>query len=295
MMVVGESTGTEVVYQRPRSVPFAKRLLGDRTAVAGTVGLILIAVAVAAAPWISPADPNDLNTADRLADASLAHPLGTDTLGRDVLSRILHGGRVSLSMALLTTAGITVIGLIVGVAAGLFGGVVDAMAMRLVDIVLAVPLLIVAMVVLGLFGGGSGNLVLTVALLGWPGYARVIRSATLSLREQDFVEAAKAAGVTRTRLMLHHLLPNLAGPATVMSTIDLGRILLTLSALSFLGFGVQPPDPEWGAMLADARNYFYAAPRLLIYPGVAISMLVLAVNLCGDGLRDALDVKVGGR
>ena len=272
-----------------------RRLARDRAAVVGGVLLVLLVAGVLAAPWLAPDDPLRVDAPNRLAGLSLDHPLGTDMLGRDMASRLLFGGRSSLTMALAATAGLSVVGLAVGVLTGMLGGVVDALVMRLVDVVQALPMLIIAMVAIGLWGRGADKLVLVFVAVGWPGYARVVRGATLSLRERAFVDAARSLGASRFRVMWRHIVPNLVGPVTVLSTLDLGRILLGLTALSFLGFGVQPPDPEWGRMLADARTYFYRAPQLLMYPGAAISLLVLAVNLCGDGLRDALDVQIGPR
>ena len=267
-----------------------RRLTGDRPALLGAVVLALVLTALLVTPWVA-GDPVGTDTAHLRAPSSWAHPLGTDGLGRDMAARILYGGRTSVAMALGATVGITLLGVLLGVLAGLRGGVVDSVVMRTVEVVQALPLLIVAMVVIKLLGGGTARLVLVVALLGWPGYARVIRGATLSLRERTFVEASRALGSTRRRIMVRHLVPNLLQPVTVLSTLDLGRTLLTLSALSFLGFGVRPPTPEWGSMLAEARTYFYIAPRLLVYPGLAISLLVLAVNLFGEGLRDMFDSK----
>lgn len=281
-----------------QSVPLAqpgllRRLARDRSALIGMALLLLLLSALLAVPWLPLADPTLVDTRNSLAGPSLAHPAGTDLLGRDLLSRLLHGGRTSITTALLATAGITLLGLFFGVTSGMLGGVVDALVMRLVDVLSALPTLLLAMVVLAVFGSGIDKLVLIVTLLGWPGYARVIRGATLVLREQDYIAASRAVGSSQGRVMLRHIVPNLAGPVTVLSTLDVGRILLALTALSFLGFGVQPPNPEWGAMMADARTNFYGAPKLLLYPGAAISLLVLAVNLCGDGLRDALDARVG--
>lgn len=279
----------EVARTRATSL---RRLAQDRSVLAGVLLLTALLSALLAVPWLPLADPTMVDAPNRLAGPSLQHLAGTDMLGRDMLSRLLHGGRTSVATALVVTTGITVLGLLFGVTAGMLGGVVDTLVMRAVDVLSALPTLLVAMVVLGVLGSGIDKLVLTVTLLGWPGYARVMRGATLVLREQDYVGAARAVGASRLRIMCRHIVPNLLAPVTVLSTLDVGRILLALTALSFLGFGVQPPDPEWGAMMADARNNFYSAPRLLIYPGAAISLLVLAVNLCGDGLRDALDARV---
>ena len=264
-------------------------------AAAGFVLLAVVLGAIVAAPWLRPVDPTAVDTAHRLAPFTLDHPLGTDMLGRDMAARILQGGRTSVMTTIAATAAITLLGLALGVAAGYLGGIVDNLIMRVVELIQALPMMIVVLVAARFLGTGIGNLVLIFAIVGWPAYARVVRVATLSLRERDFVMAARAAGSSRARIVRRHILPNLVAPVTVLSTLDLGRILLGLSALGFLGFGVQPPQPEWGRMLADARSYFYLAPHLLIIPGVAISLVVLAVNLCGDGLRDALDVKVGRR
>ena len=272
-----------------------RRLARDRAAMVGAVLLVALTLAVVAAPWLAPDDPLRVDAPNRLASPSLDHPFGTDMLGRDMASRLLFGGRSSLLMALAATAGLSVVGLVVGVVTGMLGGVVDALVMRVVDVVQALPMLIIAMVAIGLWGRGADKLVAVFVAVGWPGYARVVRGATLALRERPYVDAARSLGASRLRVMWRHIVPNLVGPVTVLSTLDLGRILLGLTALSFLGFGVQPPDPEWGRMLADARSYFYRAPQLMVYPGMAISVLVLAVNLCGDGLRDALDVKIGPR
>lgn len=269
-----------------------RRLARDRAALVGALLLVVMLAALMAAPWLAPADPTVVDPPNALAGPSLQHPAGTDMLGRDMASRLLYGGRISVATALVATLGITVLGLALGVTSGMVGGLVDTLVMRLVDVVSALPTLLVAMAVLGVLGPGTDKLVLTVVLLGWPGYARVIRGATLVLREEQFVGAATAVGASRRRVMARHIVPNLMAPITVLSTLDVGRIVLGLTALSFLGFGVQPPSPEWGAMMSDARSYFYGAPRLLVYPGVAISLLVLALNLCGDGLRDALDARV---
>lgn len=275
-----------------RSGGAGRRFLRDPGAVAGAVLVLVIAGAVLLAPWIAPHDPNLQDKANVLASPSASHVFGTDMLGRDMLSRLLHGGRTSVLLAVMATAGIGVLGLLIGVVSGLVGGIVDTIIGRIIEVIEVLPMLLVAMLSIRILGPGPDKLVLVFVAVGWPGYARVVRASTLSLRERAFVDASRASGAGWIRVMGRHIVPNLMGPVTVLSTIGLGRILLGLTALSFLGFGVQPPHPEWGRMMADAKDYFYAAPRMLIYPGAAISLLVLAVNLCGDGLRDALDTKV---
>ena len=265
-----------------------RRLAHDRTALAGVAVAALFVIGAVVAPWVS-ADPSATDFQDRFARPSLDHPLGTDQLGRDQLSRILHGGRPSLGMALAATTGVTALGMVLGLLAGLWGNKAEALVMRLVDVLQSLPTLILALVVVGLLGQGLRNLVLTVILIQWPQYARVVRGMTLSLRERDFVQAARAVGASRLRITARHVTPNLLGPVVVLSTIDMGRTLLAVSSLSFLGFGVTPPTPEWGSMLAESRAFIDRAPQLLAWPGLAITLVVLAFNLAGDGVRDALD------
>jgi peptide/nickel transport system permease protein len=241
------------------------------------------------APWLATHDPIETNFSERFAPVSRDHPLGTDNLGRDVFSRIVHGARLSIGMAVSATAGITLLGLLLGLVAGMYGRLAETVIMRSVDVLLALPTLILALVVVGLLGQGLRNLIITIILVQWPRYARLVRGMTLKIREQDFVEAARAVGASRPRIMWRHVAPNLIGPTVVFSTIDMGNTLLAVSGLSFLGFGVGPPTPEWGAMLAEARTFLDRAPLLLAWPGIAITLMVLAFNLAGDGLRDLLD------
>jgi peptide/nickel transport system permease protein len=206
-----------------------------------------------------------------------------------MLSRLVHGARLSLATALTATIGVTLLGLGLGLVAGMLGRFADTAVLRVVDVLQAIPTLVLALVVVGLLGRGTVNLVLAIVLVGWTGYARFVRAMALRVRENDFVEAARALGATTSRVVLRHVAPKLLGPVIVMSTLDLGRILLAVSGLSFLGLGVAPPTPEWGPVLAEAREYLPTAPQLLLYPGLAITVLVLAVNLAGDALRNRLD------
>jgi len=234
-------------------------------------------------------DPDHLTSEGRFQGPSTAHPFGTDEVGRDVFSRILHGGRLSLGMALSATVGITIVGIALGLASVFYGRLAETVIMRTVDVLLALPTLILALVIVGLLGQGLRNLIITIILVQWPRYARLVRGMALKVRAAEFVEAGRAAGAGRIRLIVRHILPNLIGPVVVFSTVDMGATLLAVSGLSFLGFGVAPPTPEWGAMLSEARFQIDRAPLLLVFPGAAISMVVLAFNLAGDGLRDLLD------
>lgn len=281
--------GVEPVLAPETSKRLFRQLARDKASLVGIAIIALAVLAAVLAPWLARHDPNQTNFLNRFAPRSWAHPLGTDQLGRDEFARILYGGRLSLGMALSATAGITLVGLALGLLAAIYGGVVETVIMRLVDVLLALPTLILALVVVGLLGQGLRNLIITIIFVQWPRYARLVRGMALKVREREFVEAGRAAGASRGRLVLRHILPNLIGPVVVFSTVDMGSTLLAVSGLSFLGFGVAPPTSEWGAMLAEARFQIERAPHLLLYPGIAITLVVLAFNLAGDGLRDLLD------
>ncbi len=277
----------------PEGKRVLRRLVRDRSALAGMVVVILFVAGAVAAPLVSPHDPIATDFTERFASPSLDHPLGTDNVGRDVLSRILHGARLSLGMAVAATGGITLLGLVLGLTSAMYGRLADTLIMRTADVLQALPMLILALVLVGLLGQSLRTLIVVISLIGWPLYARIVRGITLKVREQDFVEAARAAGTPRLRIVVRHIVPNLLGPMVVLSTLDMGRVLLTVSGLSFLGFGISPPTPEWGAMLSEGRAFLDRAPQLLAYPGLAITLMVLAFNLAGDGLRDFLDPRTG--
>ncbi len=255
----------------------------------GVIFVLLVVLAALLAPWLARHDPTLTDFHNRFASPSRSHPFGTDNLGRDEFSRVLYGARLSLGMAVTASMGITLVGIALGLVAGMYGRVVAATIMRLADVFLALPTLILALVIVGLLGQGLRNLIITIVIVGWPSYARIVRGMTLQVRERGFVEAARALGASRARIVLRHVLPNLVGPIVVLSTLDMGRVLLAVSGLSFLGFGISPPTPEWGAMLSDAKTFLDQAPQLLVWPGLAITVMVLAFNLTGDGLRDMLD------
>ncbi|MEA3340624.1 MAG: nickel transporter permease, partial [Chloroflexota bacterium] len=242
-----------------------------------------------AAPLIAPYDPLSIDVSNGLAAPSWTHLLGTDHLGRDVLSRLLFGARASLGAAGAVVVIVTTIGVAVATVAGFCGGWVDESIMRLVDTVLAFPSIILALVVAGLLGPGLRNVVLGMTMVRWAGYARVVRSLILSLREREFILAARSIGASDGRIMTRHLLPNILGPVVVLTTLDLGNAILGISGLSFIGLGVQLPHPEWGAMLNYGRLYIQTAPWLVVFPGLAIALSVLSANLMGDALRDLLD------
>jgi peptide/nickel transport system permease protein len=267
-------------------------LLRDRAAVAGAVLLLVFVLATVLAPLLTRYGPNATDFTNVLAGPSAHHLLGTDDLGRDELTRILYGGRVSIGMAAVAAAVSAAIGLTLGLISGYFGGVFDLVLMRIVDGLQALPGLLLAFAVAGLLGAGLLNIEIAVIAVWWTGYARVVRSMVLSLRERAFVEAARGTGATNRMIIVRHVLPNVVGPATVLATLELAHVLLALAALSFLGLGVAPPTAEWGTMLSQAKDLFDRAPQLLIYPGLAITLVALSSNLMGDGLRDALDPRL---
>jgi peptide/nickel transport system permease protein len=253
--------------------------------------LVLIAAMVILFPLVYQVDPNDTSLRDRFMPPSPEHPLGTDRLGRDLLARLLDAGRISLAVGVTAAFLATGVGMVMGLIAGTFGGWVDSLIMRVTDVVLALPFLIAVAVVVAIVGSGVEIVVLVIGLFIWPEAARIVRSVVLSLREQDFVLAARALGATNGRIIRRHLVLHSLGPLTVTGTFTVAVALLVEATLSYLGIGVRPPQASWGNMLYDAQQLFILRdyPWYWIPPGLAIFVTVLAVNLVGDGLRDALD------
>ena len=293
---MSEAGGVAVAGERLRPPPVLARrpsllrqIARDRTALLGLVILAVMLAVAAAAPLLAPHDPDAQDVLHRYASPSAAHLLGTDNLGRDELSRIMFGARISLLTALAVGATILVIGIVVGTLAGLAGGVVDGLLMRIVDVLLAFPSLLLALAVTGALGPGLFHLALAMVAVWWVDYARLVRGLVLAVKERPFIESARALGLPAHRVALRHVIPNVVSPVIVLSTLQTGRLLLALAALSFLGLGVSPPTPEWGAMLNEGQSYLASAPQLMVYPGVAITLAALGFNLLGDGLRDVLD------
>ncbi len=257
--------------------------------------MLVLVVSAAAAPLLTAYDPLSIDVQNGLAPPSPAHPLGTDHLGRDVLSRLLFGARTSLGTAGVVVALITAIGTAVGMISGFLGGWIDQILMAVVDILLAFPSFILALVVAGLLGPGIRNVVLGLALVRWVGCARVVRSLVLSLREREYIQAARSIGAKSWHILWRHITPNVLGSVLILATLDLGNTILSLSGLSFIGLGVQLPAPEWGAMLNYSRPYIQTAPLLMVFPGAAITLSVLSANLLGDAFRDLLDPRYRGR
>ncbi|PYQ36257.1 MAG: peptide ABC transporter permease [Acidobacteria bacterium] len=268
-----------------------KRLLRNFAFTSGlllTVVLILVALA---APLLSPFDPNVQDTSRRLEAPSRQHLLGLDDLGRDVLSRIIWGARVSLRVGFSVVVLAALIGITLGAISGYFGGLVDTAVMRFTDILLAFPGILLAIALVAVLGPKLNNVILALATIGWVSYARLVRGQVLKVREMEYVTAAKAIGARSPRVIVLHVLPNVMNPVIVMATLGLAGAILAEAALSFLGLGVQPPTPSWGAMLTAGRRYLGLANHLAIFPGAAIMLAVMGLNFLGDGLIDALDPK----
>jgi peptide/nickel transport system permease protein len=269
--------------------PAFRRLLRDRLGLVGLCVVVVLITLSIAAPLIARQDPTVIDAVRRLQPASHLHPLGTDNLGRDVLSRLLYGSRWSLGTVAIATLLILSIGITVGTVAGYFGGVADEILMRIVDVLLAFPSLLLALAVVGMLGPGLLTMMIGVVSVWWASYARLVRGIVLSIRHREFVVAARSLGASDRRIIFKHILPNVLPPVAVLATIEMGELILAVSGLGFLGLGAQPPTPEWGNMVNDGRFFLLSAPRLMIYPGVAISIAVIGFNLLGDGLRDVLD------
>lgn len=247
------------------------------------------------APLVAPYSPTDADLSSRLAPASRQHWLGMDQQGRDLLSRIIYGGRISMVIGLIAVGVSGGIGVPLGAISGMRGGWVGQILMGLVDVLLSFPAILIAIIIVALAGPGLRNAMVAIGIAQMPAYARLMRAEVIRLRAEAFVEAARAIGVSEWRILLRHILPNAAGPLIVQSTLNLAGAILSAAYLGFLGLGAQPPTPEWGAMLADGRTYLRTAPHVAIYPGLAVMLVVLGFNLFGDGLRDALDPRATER
>ncbi|MCD4844850.1 MAG: nickel ABC transporter permease subunit NikC [Methanosarcinales archaeon] len=269
-----------------------QHLKEDKLAVTGAMIILSLTIIVILAPHIAPYDPIKLDLENRLSSPDRNHLMGTDNLGRDVLSRTICGARFSLGMATVVVVIVMLLGIAMGTTAGYFGGVIDGIIMRLVDVLLAFPNIILALVIAGILGPSLTNVMIALAVVWWVGYARIIRGSVLSVKEKEFIEAARAMGCTDSYIAIRHILPNVLSPVIVLATLDMGHIILSIAALSFLGLGAQPPIPEWGTMLNEGRPFMETAPHLMIFPGLMIMVTVLAFNFLGDGLRDALDPRM---
>jgi glutathione transport system permease protein len=271
---------------------FWRRFLRKPVALCAGIVILLIILAALLAPWIAPYDATTPDYDNVLSGPSLAHLAGTDVFGRDIFSRIIWGGRVSLTVGFVSVALGCIAGVALGLVSGFAGGFLDSVIMRFCDVLLAFPGILLAIAVVAVLGPGISNVVYAIAVFSMPVFARLVRGSTLALKQTVYVQAARSIGVRKLPLILYHILPGTLPGVIVYLSLRIGTSILTAAALSFIGLGAQPPSPEWGAMLSDGRSYLGVADHLTLFPGIAIFVTVLAFNLLGDGLRDALDQKL---
>ena len=286
------------VKTRSRRQDFLKAFFSNRLAIFGTAIMSVFILMAVFAPYVAPYSPLQQHLPQKFAGPSLAHPFGQDELGRDILSRVIYGARISLTAGLAAVAVATVVGTIVGLVAGYLGRWPDSLLMRLMDVLLAFPSILLAIVIVSVLGPSLPNAMLAIGIVFIPQIARVVRSAVISVRERDYIEAERALGAGDVQIVFSGVLPNSMAPLIVQATLTLATAILDVAALSFLGLGARAPTPEWGAMLTDAFNsgfgVFLQGQHAIIFPGLAIALCVLSVNFIGDGLRDALDPRGRG-
>lgn len=280
---------TNVAPERSRFKTFVKRAKRNKAFMIGGFFIVILFIMALIPSVIAPYDPIAKNLEIRLLPPSGSHLLGTDDLGRDILSRIIYGAQISFGYGFLAVLIAMIVGSVIGVTAGYFGGKIDEVLMRIVDIILAFPSILLAILIVAILGPKLENAMIAIGIVNAPVYARLLRSSTLTIKNNEFIDASIATGATDTRIIMTHVLPNCMTPIIVQATLGIGGAILEMAGLSFLGLGAQPPTPEWGAMLNNAREFIRSATWVITFPGIAIIIAVLAFNLLGDGLRDLLD------
>jgi peptide/nickel transport system permease protein len=291
-MQMAAPANLELEVVPPRRGRFFRALLRRPLTLFGALIVLLFLMMAIVGPWLAPHDPTQIYYSPGLtppSPPSAAFPFGTDATGRDVLSRVLAGARISLTVGVVAVGIATFFGTLLGLLAGYFGGWTDQLIMRLMDVMLAFPDILLAIVIITVLGPGLTNVMVAVGIAAIPAYTRTVRAAVLSVRQQDYVEAARALGAPNWRIIISHVLRNVLTPIVVLVTLSIGLAILTAAGLSFVGLGAQPPTPEWGDMLNDAQNYLQQAWWMAVYPGAAIMLVVVGLNLLGDGLREILD------
>ncbi|MGN7478433.1 nickel transporter permease [Solibacillus silvestris] len=271
---------------------FMKRLLKNKAAVVGGLVILFIILVGIVGPFLVKTDPNAQNILNKLQPPSKEHWFGTDNFGRDIFSRIVNGTKLTLTVGFLSVFIGGVIGVILGIVAGYYGGAIDTITMRLMDILLAFPGILLALAIVSVLGGSLINVIIAVGIFSIPAFARIVRGSTLQVKKLEYIDAVRALGASDTRIIFKHILPNILSPIIVQATMRVATAILTASGLAFLGLGAQPPAAEWGAMLSDGRTYMHNAGHMVLIPGMMIVVVVLAFNIFGDGLRDALDPKM---
>ncbi|MEX1375871.1 MAG: ABC transporter permease [Eubacteriales bacterium] len=269
-----------------------KRLKRNKMAIAGLIIIVLLGLVAIFAPWLSPYKFDQTDIKNTFAAPSWEHPFGTDELGRDILSRIMYGGRYSLQIGIISISTSLIVGIMVGSIAGFYGGRFDMVIMRFLDIFQSIPGLVLAIAVSATLGPGFTNCIIALAIGMVPGFARMTRASILNIRKMEYLEAATSINASNFRIIYRHVIPNAIAPLIVQATMAIAGAILVAASLSFIGLGVQPPTPEWGAMLSAGRGYIRNHPHLVMFPGVTIMLAVLSLNMLGDGLRDALDPKL---
>lgn len=272
-----------------------RRLVRHSSLVAGAIIAAIVVASAIFAPQLAPYDPIEQSFSDQLLGPSIVHPFGTDEFGRDIFSRVIHGARIALVVGVVADGIAAALGVMLGVVSGYFGGRTDAWLMRIVDVMLAFPYLLLAMIVVAILGPSLVNAMIAIGVVYTPQFARVVRAAVLQIKEEDFVEAARAVGAGWLHILARSVLPNILSPIIVMATLTVGFMIVETAGLSFLGLGASPPTPEWGSMLATGRSFMLTAPWIATFPGLAILITVIGFNLIGDGLRDLLDPRLRGR
>lgn len=271
------------------------RLARHRLGVLGAIIVFILILVAIVGPYVAPYDPVEIDMANRFAPPGMEHPLGTDDFGRDTLSRVIYGARVSLQVGIIAVSIAATVGSLLGMLAGYGNRILDEIIMRSMDVLFAFPAILLAIAVLAALGKGVENAMIAIGIVYIPIFARIARSSVLSIREEEFIEAARASGATDARILFRHILPNAMAPLIVETTLSLAFAILAEAALSFFGLSVQPPDPSWGRMLSEGRGYFGQSVWMALFPGLAIMVTVMGFNFLGDGLRDAMDPSLRGK
>lgn len=288
------AAGIPVVAETARPASwkmFYRKLARNKAALAGAFIVLVFVLLAIFAPLIAPYDPLKMNIVNKLQGPSADHWLGTDDKGRDILSRLLYGSRISLTVGILSTLLGAAVGIVLGIVSGYYGRGVDSVIMRFCDVLLAFPGILLALAIVSVLGASTTNVIIAVAFFAVPTFARIVRGSTLGVKKLEYIDAIKAMGARDSRIIFMHILPNILSPIIVQATLYIASAIITAAALSFLGMGTQPPDPEWGTMLSNGRSYIRQAPHITLFPGLFILLIVVGFNLFGDGLRDALDPK----
>lgn len=270
------------------------KLKKNKTAMVGLGILIIYAIILLLGPWLAPYDPYEIDLANKLQSPSMDHLMGTDDKGRDILSRILSGAYLTMGVGIFAVVFGGAVGIILGLVAGYYGGIIDSIISRIIDVMLAFPGILLALAIVSALGTSLINVTLAVGFFSVPMFARIVRGSTMEVKRLEYIDAVRTLGANDLIIIVRHILPNILSPIIIQASMRLATAILSAAGLSFLGLGAQPPSPEWGAMLSTGRDFLFNAPHIALFPGLMISMLVLGLNLLGDGLRDALDPRMKG-